>query len=83
MFGWDSILKLGRWENIKTEDSDETNSLGKMSSECGRKWQKSEKFSSLTVRLKEWRNVHCDGVKLRADSYLKYKRKTQEANEGF
>lgn len=33
--------------------------------------------------MKEWRNVHCDGVKLRGDSYLQYKRKTQEGNEGF
>lgn len=40
-----------------------------MSSEFGRKWLKSIKLAFLRMGLKEWRNVHCDGVKIRVDSY--------------
>lgn len=84
MFGQDQVLKPSRQESMKTKDNDETNSpTGKMSSEFGRQWWKSEKVSSLRMGLKEWKRVHCDGAELRADSCLSYKRKTQEGSEGF
>lgn len=53
MFGQDSIVKLSRLESIKTKDNDETNRLGKMSSEFGRKWLKPQKLSSLRVGMEE------------------------------
>lgn len=83
MFGQDQVLKPSRQESMKTKDNDETNSLGKMSSELGRQWWKSEKVSSPRMGLKEWKRVHCDGAELRADSCLSFKRRTQEGSEGF
>lgn len=84
MFGQDQVLKPSKQESMKTKDNDETNSpTGKMSSEFGRQWWKSEKVSSLRMGLKEWKRVHCDGAELRADSCLSHKRRTQGGSEGF